>query len=142
MYMYTKYVVYLHACNKKKFKLWKSYKLNFVKNQNKKKVKTLFDSKFYADSEYVIFLIKEPKLKKKTQKNVICLICLISYYIDTLKCRNYLWLILFMMGRLKKKTNKKSKRWSLDQVRVFNTLFADDAGLALVTAVAWLINIP
>ena len=57
--MSTIYIVFLHACNKKKFKLWKSAKFHFLKNQIKKKVKTLFDSKFYADSEYVIvFFIK------------------------------------------------------------------------------------
>jgi hypothetical protein len=55
----------MHA--KKKSNYEKVQSLTFTKI-NKKKVKTLFDSKFYADSEYVIVFYKNVNWIKKLKK--------------------------------------------------------------------------
>ncbi len=65
-YTFTQYILYIYThATKEKFKLWKSAKFYFYKNQKKKKVKTLFDSKFNADSEYVIVFYKNVDWIKK-----------------------------------------------------------------------------
>ncbi len=54
----------------------------FIKIKLIKKVKTLFDSKFYADSEYVIVFYKNVNWIKKLKKNVLIKMFLFPYCID------------------------------------------------------------